>query len=46
MESSVLPNPVGSSRYRICSESVPTEMGHSPCLATLYSSTASEAPAV
>ena len=37
---------LGSSRYRICSESVPTQMGHSSCLATLYSSTASEALAV
>ena len=51
MESSVLSAEqfehfLGSSRYRICSESVPTEMGHSSCLATLYSSTASEALAV
>ena len=51
MESSVLSaeqfeHCLGSSRYRICSESVPTEMGHSSCLATLYSSTASEALAV
>ena len=37
---------VGSSRYRNCSESVPREMGHSFCLATLYSSIASEALAV
>ena len=35
-----------SSRYRVCSGSVPTEMGHSSCLTTLYSSTASEALAV
>ena len=51
MESSVLSaeqfeHCLGSSRYRICSESVPTEMGHSSCLATFYSSTASEALAV
>ena len=51
MESSVLSaeqfeHCLGSSGYRICSESVPTEMGHSSCLATLYSSTASEALAV
>ena len=51
MESSVLSaeqfeHCLGSSRHRICSESVPTEMGHSSCLATLYSSTASKALAV
>ena len=34
---------LGSSRYGICLKSVPTEMGHSSCLATLFSSTASEA---
>ena len=41
MESSVLTsnqfeNCLGSSRYRICSETLPTEIGHSSCLATLY----------
>ena len=51
MESSVLSaeqfeHCLVSSRYRICSESVPLEKGHSSCLATLYSSTASEALAV
>ena len=44
MESSVFS--AGSSGCRIGSRSVPTEMGHSSGLATLFSSTASEALAV
>ena len=27
---------LGSSKYRICSETFPTEMGHSSCIATLF----------
>ena len=41
MESSVLSEAqfnqcLGSSKYRICSETFPTEMGHSSCIATLF----------
>ena len=41
MESSVLSEAqfeqcLGSSKYRICAETFPTEMGHSSCIATLF----------
>ena len=37
---------LGSSRYRICSETIPTEIGHSSCLATLYFESPTEALSV
>ena len=37
---------LGSSRYRICSETIPTEIGHSSCLATLYFESPMEALSV
>ena len=48
MESSVLSaaqleHCLGSARYRICSETIPTEIGHSSCLATLFFDTPLEA---
>ena len=46
MESSVLSAAqrcLGSSRYRICSETIPTVIGHSSCLATLFFDTPLEA---
>ena len=51
MESSVLSKDqfeqcLGSSKYRICSETFPTELGHSSCIATLFFDTPLEALSV
>ena len=51
LESSVLSTEqfehcLGSSKYRICSETFSTEIGHSSCIATLYSFNTIEALAV
>ena len=37
---------LGSSKYRICSETLPTEFGHSSCIATLFFDTPLEALSV
>ena len=37
---------LGSSKYRICSETFPTELGHSSCIATLFFDTPLEALSV
>ena len=34
---------LGSSNYRICHETIPTELGHSSCLATLFFGTTLDA---
>ena len=34
---------LGSSNYRICHETIPTELGHSSCLATLFLGTTMDA---